>query len=153
MAKFIIREHVEAAPETVFAVASDFRQAAENIKGIIQLDVLTDGPIGQGTRFRETRTLFGKEATEEMEVTLFDEPHRYVVESASCGMHYRAEYTFVADIAGTHVRLEMESHPANLMAKLLAPLMTLVGGPMKKLLAADLQDVKTVAEAKTRQPI
>ena len=146
MAKLTIKTHIDAAPESVFAVACDFHHAAENIQGIEQVEVLTDGPIGVGTRFRETRIMFGKEVTEEMEITAFDEPHSYVVESGSCGMHYRTDYKFVADIAGTHVRLEMNCQPVNLLTKLLSPLFALLIRPMRKCLAADLEDLKAVAE-------
>ena len=58
-------EHVTAPREVVFEVAADFHNAAElNIQGIDSLEVLTDGPIGVGTRFRETRVMMGKSSTE-----------------------------------------------------------------------------------------
>ncbi len=152
MAKFTMSEHITAPPEVVFEVASDFHHAAENIQGIDRLDVLTDGPVGVGTRFRETRTMFGKEATEEMEITAFDAPHSYVVEGESCGGHYRFEYRFVGDISGTNVRLNVETRAISFFAKLMTPVASLLMvGPMKKCIAADMEDVKKVAESKSRQ--
>jgi len=151
MAKFSMREHINAPPEIVFEVASDFHHAAENIEGIENLEVLTDGPIGVGTRFRETRVMFGKSSTEELEITEFDAPHSYVVASDSCGAHFRAEYRFVGDIAGTHVRLEFDCQPVTLVAKLMSPLSWLMMGPMKKCIAADLNDLKRIAEERAKQ--
>ena len=54
--------------EDVFAVFTDLHRAAERIRGIERLEVLTDGPVGKGTRFRETRIMFRREATEEHRV-------------------------------------------------------------------------------------
>ncbi len=150
MANFTMSEHVEAPPELVFEAASDFHHAAENIHGIESLEVLTDGPIGVGTRFRETRLMFGKATTEEMEITAFDPPHGYVVENDSCGCHFRAEYKFVGDISGTNMRLEFQTEPRSLLAKLMAPLGKLMTGPMKKCIGADLADVKRLAEGRVR---
>jgi len=151
MPKFSMGEHIDAPSEVVFSVASDFHHAAENIHGIESLEVLTDGPIGVGTRFRETRLMFGKTATEEMEITAFDVPHSYVVEGESCGGHYRFEYRFVGDIAGTHVRLEVEMRAISFFAKLMSPLSMLMLGSMKKCIAADLEDVKKIAESRAQQ--
>lgn len=151
MANFTMSEHVTAPPEVVFEVASNFEQAAETIQGIESLEILTEGPIGVGTRFRETRVMFGKRATEELEITAFDPPHSYVVEGESCGGHYRFEYRFVGDIAGTNVRLNVETRAISFFAKLMSPLAPLMIGPMKKCIAADLEDVKATAELKARQ--
>ncbi|MCA9230205.1 MAG: SRPBCC family protein [Planctomycetales bacterium] len=151
MARLTIKAHVDAAPEVVFAVASDFEHAAENFQGIEQFEILTEGPIGVGTRFRETRVMFGKQNTEELEITAFDEPRGYVVECDSCGAHYRSEYKFVADIAGTHVRLELDCRPVSLLARLMAPLSALMMGSVKKCLTADLEDLKQAAEARERE--
>ena len=150
MTQFSIGKHVEALREEVFAVASDFRNAAQNIRGIEELEVLTDGPIGVGTRFRETRLMFGKRSTEEMEITAFNPPEGYTVEAESCGAHYRAEYRFIPDIAGTHLRVTFDTRPVSRLAKLMSPLSLLLIGPMKKLIDADLEDVKAAAEAVAR---
>ena len=152
MSQFAIKKHFDAPLESVFELISDFRRAAENVRGIEKLELLTDGPIGVGTRFRETRIMFGKEATEEMEVTAFDPPRGYTVECESCGCLYHAEYYLVGDIAGTHVRLTVTTRPVTLAAKLMSPLALLMSGPMKKCMEADLDDLRAVAESRA-QPV
>ena len=76
MAQFTIDKYIEAPREVVFDAALDLHSVAENIRGIEKLEVLTEGPIGLGTRFRETRIMFKKEATEVMEITVFERPSR-----------------------------------------------------------------------------
>ncbi len=148
MAKFSLSTHIAAPPDVVFPLLSDLQHAAENISGIEQLEILTDGPMDVGTRFRETRTMFGKQATEEMLVTAFDEPHGYTVECDSCGAHYVAAYELIPDIWGTTVNLEVDCHATTLLAKAMTPLSLLMMGPMKKCMAADVDDIKRLAEAR-----
>ena len=45
------------------------------IPDITALEMLSEGPFGEGTRWRETRVMFKKEAVEEMWVTGFPPPH------------------------------------------------------------------------------
>ena len=55
---------IDAVPEEVFAVATSFGGCAEWLSGVKEASVLTAGPVGVGTRFRETRIMGGREATE-----------------------------------------------------------------------------------------
>lgn len=151
MATFIIKKHINAQPALVFQLASDVTHAAQYVEGIEKVDLLTDGPIGVGTRFAETRVLLGKESTEELEFTQFDPPHGYVVECESCGMHYRSAFHFVADIAGTHVRVEIEARPRSWLAKMLYPLTRFLLRPMLACIERDLDDLKVVAEGKAKE--
>ena len=54
MVKYTIEQYVNAPRERVFATATDLRRAPEVISGIQSLEVLTEGPIRKGTRFRVT---------------------------------------------------------------------------------------------------
>lgn len=45
----------------------------------------------------------------------------------------------------------MSCRPVNLLTKFLSPLFALMIGPMKMCLAADLEDVKTVAEKQAQR--
>ncbi len=65
MAKFKLTTRVKAPAEKVFALFSDFSNVAGRIAGITKVEVLTAGPIGVGTRFRETRMMFMKKVAEE----------------------------------------------------------------------------------------
>ncbi|QEG35548.1 SRPBCC family protein [Bythopirellula goksoeyrii] len=151
MSKFSLSTHIAAPPEIVFPLLSDLEHAADNISGIDQIEVLTDGPMGAGTRFRETRTTFGKQTTEEMVVTAFDEPHGYTVECDSSGAHYVATYVLIPDIWGTTVKVDFDCQATTLLAKAMAPLTLLMMGPMKKCVEGDLEDVKQLAETQEWQ--
>ena len=58
------------------------------------------------TKWRETRTMFGQEATEEMWITEHEKDASYVAEAESRGNHYRSEYRFTTEGEGTRVDLK-----------------------------------------------
>lgn len=146
MSNFTITKHIDVLPEIVFKVATDFASASEHIQAIDNVELLTDGPVQVGTRFRETRKLFGKEATEEMTVTEFTPPKRFTLETESCGCHYVCRHHLIHDIAGTLFKLEIETQAKTFMAKMMSPLSKLMSGSMRKIIEADLEDLKRVAE-------
>jgi len=98
-----VSESVARPPAQVFAAASDFAHAASRISGILRVEMLTEGPVGVGTRFRETRKMFGKEASEVMTVAEFEPPRRYVLTAESHGCRYRSEIRVEPDGAGSRL--------------------------------------------------
>ncbi|QDT63685.1 SRPBCC family protein [Calycomorphotria hydatis] len=141
-----LEHRIKAPREIAFAVLSDFEHCSEWIEGIERVEMLTDGPVGVGTRWRETRVMFGKEATEVMEVTTFEPSDRYVVECESCGSLYRSVFTFAEDGDGTKLTLTIETKSLTLMAKLMSPLGYFMMGTMKKLIEADITQAGQEAE-------
>jgi len=56
-----------AAPrDVVYARALDIEGWSSIISGVTSIELLTPGPVIAGPRFRETRNMFGREASEEM---------------------------------------------------------------------------------------
>ena len=110
--------------------------------------MLTDGPVGPGTKFRETRVMFKREATEEMEVTRYEPGKGYTLECESCGAWFASEFEFSPEGSGTRVDLEMRSRPLTFMAKLMSPIGALMSGTMKKCVEQDIEDVRKVVEAR-----
>jgi hypothetical protein len=106
MANFSLTKRVEAPPETVFDVATDLEHAAEHVRGIEKIELLTPGPVGVGTRWRETRKMMGHESTETLEVTEFDRPRSYTVGCNSCGCYFETQFSFVPRAGGTDVSLD-----------------------------------------------
>jgi hypothetical protein len=149
MAEFRITKHIEAPPETVFDVATDLAHAAEHVRGIEKIELLSAGPIGVGTKWRETRKMMGREATETLEIKTFDRPRKYVVGCESCGCYFETTFSFLPRDGGTDVTLDVHTKALTLMAKIMSPLGNLMmGNTMRKCLDDDLEDVKRVAESR-----
>lgn len=142
----VLEESIQAPQRAVWQILTDLQGAPGRIAAIQSLEVLTPGPVGRGTRFRETRVMFGKEAVEEMEITRFDAPTSYTVEADSCGAHFESTYTLRPENGGTTMRLEIRTRPITLFAKLMSPLGLVMAGSMKKAMARDNADIKRAAE-------
>ena len=137
---------VNAPVANVFEVYSDFGNAAARVDGIENIELLTDEPIGKGTRFRETRIMFGRESTEEMKVTEFEPNRKYTVEAFSCGAHFQTVFRFEPQGNSTNVEVELKTRSVSWFAKLMSPLGFLMAGSMKKMFESDIDQLKSYCE-------
>lgn len=137
---------IAALPDRVFALFTDLRNAPGRVKGITALEVLTDGPIRKGTRFRETRTMFGRSCTETMEITGFDAPRSYTVAASSGGCLCQTRFDFRPDSAGTAVEFTFTATAQTFLARLMSPLFRLMASTCRKAVERDMADLKAAAE-------
>jgi len=151
MSQVAVTRHFNAPPDKVWNVLSDLERAAERIEAIKHVEILTDGPVGQGTRFKETRVMFGKEATEEMEITEWNPPTHLAMECETCGMHARSVISCRPDGEGTRVEMSMQTTPLTFVAKLMSPLGKMMEKSCRKAFEKDLDDVQRIVEDQTQQ--
>ena len=109
---------------------------------IERVEVLTPGPMGVGTRFRETRRMMGREATEEMTVTAFDPPRGYTLGAQSHGCRYRTELRFEPSGSGTRMVFDFQAEPLTFGAK---AMMLLMKPMMKKAAQMCAKDLEAIA--------
>ena len=93
---------VEAPPEVAFAAAVDISNWPDSFPAFKASRLLTPGPVAVGTSFRETRIMFGRQATEEMTFAEIAPPDRFVLTAFNHGTAYRAEHLFAARGPGTN---------------------------------------------------
>jgi carbon monoxide dehydrogenase subunit G len=147
MGTITVSTQVAAPIEQVFKVYTDLEKAVERIPDITALEVLSKGPFGEGTRWRETRLMFKKEATEEMWVTGFDPPKSYTVEAQSHGMRYSTLFLFAPEGDGTKVSWTFAGTPLTLGAKIMAPIFNVfMKGVMIKCMRRDLEALRDVCQ-------
>ena len=97
-----------APPAEVFEALTDIENAAEFTAGIIGVNKLTDGPVGLGTVWDETRVVGGKEATARIEISAFEGDRSYSARSRAMGMDCYYHYALSRHSEGTRVDLRME---------------------------------------------
>ena len=132
-----------APPDRMWAVASDFAHAPDRIKAITRLEILTPGPVGLGTRFREWR---GRQMVD-MEIAAWSPPRSYSLRGYAMGTEFTSEIRCVPDGSGTRLEMEVHVRPQTFGAKLLSPLISLMSKLMVKSCAKDLGDIAAAAEA------
>jgi carbon monoxide dehydrogenase subunit G len=131
-----------APPDRVWAVASDFANAAGRITGITKIEILTPGPVGAGTRFREWR---GRQVVD-MEIAAWSPPRSYSLRGYAVGTEFTSEIRCVPDGSGTRLEMEIHARPQTFGARLLSPLISLMSKVMVKSCAKDLADIAAAAE-------
>ncbi|MEU7073657.1 SRPBCC family protein [Streptomyces narbonensis] len=147
----VVERRVAASPGRVWESITDLRDMPRVLSGVQKVEVLTEGGFGVGTRWRETRKMLGKEATEEMTVTECVPPDRYVTVAESHGMHYESEITLHADGEGaTTLRMmfsgrRMAGRRAGFASKLIA---RLGAKAVAKALAKDLSEIANAVESR-----
>jgi hypothetical protein len=143
----VVREPINAPPEAVFAAAIDFPSAPQRIRGIKKMEMLTQGPVGVGTRFRETRVMFGREATETMEVVDFQAGRSYTLRAASCGCEYRTAVSVRPTEGGSEITFDFSGRPLTFSGKVMGVLMGwMMKGACVKAIKHDLADLKAAVE-------
>ncbi len=138
--EFSITHHFAGAPHRVFAALTDLEGAAAWMPGFVRIERVSGPAFGPGTRWRETRKLFGKEATEEFEVTACRSPRHLAVRvDGAKGSSKRGQYLFDYSLApagsGTDVTLRGEIRGLGGFGMLVGRLLV---GPYRKACAKDL---------------
>ena len=142
MKPLLCRHRSSASPDRVWAVASDFANAAGRIKAITKVEIVTPGPVGAGTRFREWR---GRQMVD-MEIAAWSPEHSYSLRGYAAGTEFTSEIRCIPDGSGTHLEMEVHVRPRTVAAKLLSPLIALMSRVMVKTCAKDLGDIAAAAE-------
>ncbi|MFE9019990.1 SRPBCC family protein [Streptomyces sp. NPDC007808] len=146
----VVERRVAAGRGPVWEALTDIEGMERVLSGVSRVEVVTEGAFGVGTRWRETRRMFGKEATEEMWVTACEAPERYVVEAESHGTHYVSEWVVRADgPSATTIRMTFTAVAPGGVAGLLTRLLGGVGArAVSKAVAKDLDDIAAAVEGR-----
>ena len=140
---------IAASKEAVWAVITNIAGAAENIRGIEQVEILEQPSEGfVGLKWRETRLMMGKSATEDMWITEAVENDHYIARAESHGFVYLSTLR-VGDLGdGCTLTMMHDSQAQGIIGKLIgAPMALLFRGMMRKAFLKDLADIKAVAES------
>ncbi|WP_406263250.1 SRPBCC family protein [Streptomyces sp. NBC_00191] len=149
----VVERVIRASPERVWEALTDLQGTERVLSGVERIEVLTEGGFAVGTRWRETRRMLGKEATEEMYVTASEPPERFVVEADSQGAHYVTEFALLtAGPEATTVRMTFSAVPPGGFRGLLAKLLGGLGvRAVSRAIAKDLDDVAAAVESRSGQ--
>ncbi|MGC6457722.1 MAG: SRPBCC family protein [Akkermansiaceae bacterium] len=142
---------IQGSASAVWNIISDIENASEAISGIDEVEILERPDEGLvGLKWRETRTLYGKTATEVMWITEAVENESYTARAESHGCLYLSTLSLAQKDDGVSLTMRHETKTQAFMAKLLAPVMGLMfKKTFRKLIHQDLTDIKAAVEAKS----
>ena len=144
------QETINGSKESIWAVISDIENASSTISSISEVEVLEKPDSGLvGLKWRETRTIFGKTATEEMWITDSSENKFYKTRAESHGNIYVSTLRILSKDECVTLCMTHESKAQGFFASLVSvPMMFIFKGMLRKCLLQDLKDIKNAVEQK-----
>jgi len=144
-----VSSDINAPIRHVFDLFTDIERAADRVSGIKRVEILTTGNFGLGTRWRETREVFGCFDTSEMEVTAFEQYRTYTLSHYKGGVGVEIVFVFEPQTTGTRVTIEFTLDGAGLPPGFLSPLSWAIAGKVRHELSHDLTDLKDWLERRS----
>lgn len=145
----IVSRDIAAEPAAVWAVITDLDATEQMLSGVQRIERLDDGSgFGVGTCWRETRTMFGREATERLQVTAIEPGSSYTVVAISGNTVYTSTLRVEPTGEGSaRLTMTFAAQPSGATTRLLAATIgRLFQGATRKMLQRDLADIATAAE-------
>jgi carbon monoxide dehydrogenase subunit G len=145
-----LTQHVNASPEKVWAVISDIPGSAATLSGVESIQMVSEGPYGEGTRWKETRFMMGRRETVEMWVAEADPPRSTTVKALQGGADYTSRFTLAERDGGTDLTLTFGADVLRptVVSRIMMALFGKLGMKVtRKALAKDLAEIAAKAES------
>jgi carbon monoxide dehydrogenase subunit G len=145
-----LTQHANASPEKVWAVISDIPGSAATLSGVESIQMVSEGPYGEGTRWKETRSMMGRRETVEMWVSQTDPPRSTTVKALQGGADYTSRFTLSERDGGTDLTLAFgaEVLKPTVLSRVMMALFGRIGMSItRKALAKDLAEIAAKAES------
>ncbi|WP_257535801.1 SRPBCC family protein [Mesobacillus foraminis] len=141
---FEVKKDFHATQEETYRGLLDLDSARNWMQGLVRIERLDQGQMQTGSEWRETRKMFGKEATEHFEVVQLHEPVLIVLRcDGTKGTTGKGEFLFTYKIAPagdvSKVTLHGEINGLTGLAKVFGKMMA---GSFKKACEKDLDALK-----------
>lgn len=146
--KVSVEVKIQGTKEDIWKATTDIENSHQMISGIHKIEVLDKPETGLiGFKWRETRTMFGKEATEVMWVTEAEENKGYKTRAESHGAIYISSFTIEERDDHCLLAMGFEIQAVSLMGKLMNGVFgKMMAKSTEKELLKDLEDIKRYIE-------
>ena len=141
---------IEKSIKDVWNAIIDFENCSNYINSIVDLEII-ENPKDTliGFKWKETRVMFGKEATETMWITDYVENNYYQTRAESHGSIYISRLSLERVRENTKLTMSFTAEAQTFPVKIISVCMGFIAkGSMKKALLKDLNDIKKHLESK-----
>ncbi|MGY2745170.1 SRPBCC family protein [Pseudarthrobacter sp. O4] len=157
--KTSLTQHINAPADKVWAVISDIPGSAATLSSIDSIQMLTEGPYAEGTRWKETRTMMRRAETVEMWVSQSEPPSpstaggaagSTTVKALQGGADYTTRFVLADRDGGTDLTLTFGAEvvqPTRLSKVMMAVFGAIGMRITRKALAKDLAEIAAKAES------
>lgn len=143
---------IERSKADVWSAITDIENAHVMVSEILSLEVLEKPDEGiVGLKWKETRKMFGKAASETMWITDAYEDDYYCTRAESHGSVYLTKMSITKiETNKSELTMSFAAEAQSRMVKIVSAVMgVFVSKSMKKMLLKDLEDIKKYIEAQT----
>ncbi|MFI5079615.1 MAG: SRPBCC family protein [Streptosporangiales bacterium] len=133
---------IQRPAEEVFAFLADFENIPKWNYAIEETHKTSAGPVGVGTRYRQTRSIPGR-SVEDFEVTVFEPARRLAIQGQIGPFQAQISYELEAAAGATRLVNNVELDPSRAALRLVAPL---AAPKIKAAVAQNLGKLKLVLE-------
>lgn len=146
---FEVKRTAKVSRQTAYSGLLDLDAAKNWMQGLVRIERLDEGPMQAGSQWKETRKMFGKEASEHFEVVELKEPEKIVLRcDGTKGTTGKGEFVFTYIVATvddqTVITLNGEIKGLTGITKLFGKMMA---GTFKKACAKDLDGLISYLES------
>lgn len=117
---------IDAPPEVVFDFLADERNEPRFNPHMLRTELISNGPLGVGTKFRAVVRSMGRPVEMVVDVVGYDRPMRLESVTHLPSADVRGVLTFVPAGSGTRMRWSWDLEPRGLL-KLLSPILARLG--------------------------
>jgi carbon monoxide dehydrogenase subunit G len=145
-----LTQHIHASPEKVWSVIADIPGSPATLSGVDSVQMLSEGSYGEGTRWKETRTMMGRSETVEMWVAQADPPRSTTVKALQNGADYTSRFSLSERDGGTDLTLTFGADivKPTLFSRITMALFGKIGMSItRKALSKDLAEIAAKAES------
>ncbi len=139
---------IDASAQDIWTIITDIDGSSKHISGIQKIEILdrpTNGFVG--LKWRETRIMFGKEATEVMWITDAVENESYNTRAESHGAIYITRFNIEPSGKGNRLTMTFEGQAQTFFAKVMNVIFGhMMKSSIRKALLEDMKDIKVSAE-------
>ena len=147
--EFKVQVNIEATKAKIWGIITDIDNSPQHISGIEKVEVLNQPAQGLvGLKWIETRTLFGKTATETMWITEEEPEQYYKTRAESHGSIYTTLMKITEQEGHNTLAMHFGGQAQTISAKIMSALLgSIMRRATEKALLKDLMDIKKIAEA------
>ncbi|MEL3973327.1 SRPBCC family protein [Rossellomorea oryzaecorticis] len=147
---FEVKRNFQVSKEETYAGLLDLDSARQWMQGLVGIERMDEGPLHEGSEWKETRKMFGKKASEYFEVVELKEPDKIVLRcDGTKGTTGKGEFVFTYLLTSTGDQTEVtllgEIRGLTGISKWLGKLMV---GSFKKACSKDMDSLKEYLEKK-----
>ncbi|MBS4190009.1 SRPBCC family protein [Bacillus sp. FJAT-49705] len=118
MADFRSSVIIHKPVKEVFDYIASMENTSEIMPNVVKMEKLTEGPIGKGTKFKETRSVRGNTVNADVEMVEYEQDKLFKTRSNSNGLIVEYTYIFHEIKEGTQVELDASVKTSGLRMRL-----------------------------------